>query len=39
MAARYGKPSYRPVEVLTQLAQRYNLTEVADMIGPFLAAE
>lgn len=36
MTARYRKPSYTPVEVLAQLASRYDLTEVADMIGPLL---
>lgn len=36
MTARYRKPSYTPVEVLAQLAERYDLSDVADMIGPFL---
>lgn len=37
MTARYRNPSYAPIEVLAQLAERYDLTEVADMIEPFLA--
>ncbi|MGN6687636.1 MAG: PIN domain-containing protein [Actinomycetales bacterium] len=36
MTARYRNPTYTPDEVLAQLAERYNLTDVADMIGPFL---
>lgn len=39
MTSRYRYPSYRPVEVLDQLVERYDLAEVADMIGPLLTPE
>lgn len=39
MTDRYRNPTCTPVEVLDQLSERYNLTEVADMIGPLLPVE